>query len=247
MSLATSLPNRGFFLAPIISFLLLLVGVVPLSGYESVREVIEKYLSKEEERSVEIRSQLGEEESDEIVRFLHGKGIEAKKRQIKSIELQRVTERVWEIYVDEGDAVEAIMLLDEEGLPRKKKSSLFEEFINRQREAVPIDERYRYLADSIRDTIDKLPGVVHSEVLIRPLSVTKGEQVKAVVYIRHDGVLDDPHSALSDEIKSYVLRRVEGLDENDFVFVAEKEIPLHYDLPDLPAFPKEKERSSLED
>jgi type III secretory pathway lipoprotein EscJ len=216
--------------------LFLFIDSTQLLSYQAARYIIEEQLVDNDYQQISIRSQLTEEEANEIIQFLTDKDIPSEKVAARSDQLHQISERIWEIHVSPTDTVEAIILLDEAELPNRKRSSLFEEFVNRIREGYTMTEQHQVIARQLEEYLEEKPGIVNAEVLIKwdhdPFQ--KKEILKTMVYIRHTGTLDDPHSELAEGIKSHVLESVDDLEEDHFIFITEKESPVNYKFPTFP-------------
>ena len=175
---------------------------------------------------------LDEKEANEILVFLSSKGIEAQK--LPSSEgggtgAQKLA--LWDISVTESEAREAMSLLNQAGLPRRRGQNLLNIFQNTGLVPSELQDKIRYqagLAEQIASTIRKIDGVLDAEVQISfpeedPLNpgATKGK-ITSSVYIKHSGVLDDPNSHLLTKIKRLVAASVTGLDYDNVTVIPDR-------------------------
>ncbi len=175
---------------------------------------------------------LDEKEANEIIVFLSTRNITANK--VKSTEAggggAKIT--LWDISVDEERATEAMSLLNQSGLPRRKGQNLLGLFANVGLVPSEMQDQIRYqagLAEQIASTIRKIDGVLDAEVQISfpkedPLNpnAEKKQKITASVYIKHSGVLDDPNSHLVTKIKRLVAASITGLDFDDVTVIGDR-------------------------
>lgn len=214
--------------------ILSLIAIAPLKAYQAATAIIQEQLVDNHKEHIGIRSQLTEEEADEIILYLQERGISAEKKVSSTDQANRMSNQIWEVFVIPTDTVEAITLLDEAGLPNRRRSSIFEEFVNRIREGYTMTEPHQILAKQIEDYVENQPGIVNAEVLIKwDRDPFQDEEVlKTLLYIRHTGSLDDPHSEFAEGLKKHILDNVDNLEDEHLIFVTEREAPLNYELPD---------------
>jgi type III secretion protein J len=174
---------------------------------------------------------LDEREANEILVFLSGKGIEATKTQ--SAEAGGGTSKVilWDIQVNSDESTEAMAMLNQAGLPRRRSQNLLNIFAGGSLVPSELQEKIRYqagLAEQIASTIRKIDGILDAEVQISfpeedPLhpGQTKGK-ITASVYVKHNGVLDDPNSQLVSKIKRLVAASITGLDYNNVTVIGDR-------------------------
>lgn len=175
---------------------------------------------------------LDEKEANEIIVFLASKGIAATKFQ--SLEgtgpgSSKVV--LWDVKVDETQGNEAMALLNQAGLPRKRSQSLLGIFAGGGLVPSELQEKIRYqagLAEQISSTIRKIDGILDAEVQISfpeddPLNpgVKKGK-ITSSVYVKHNGVLDDPNSHLITKIKRLVAASITGLDYDNVTVIGDR-------------------------
>jgi len=218
----------------VVTFFILSAARLP--AYQYTDELIQYEVDKENGASlVIVRSQLTEEEANIIIDFLSSNGLVATKEQTKSEQLAQLSENSWEVYVTSGDAVEAIVSLDQEKLPLRKKNLLFEEYMRRQRERFQSYGDNSEIIDSVQEEVQKIPGVTDVEVLInKPLIDQKNfGRIQATLYVRHNGSLDDPNSDFSIKIKKIAIDLIPDLKMKNLVLITEKDAPTKYELPDF--------------
>lgn len=175
---------------------------------------------------------LDEKEANEILVFLSSKGIEASKVQEVAGGGGGQKAVLWDIIVDEEKGNEAMSLLNQAGLPRRRGQNLLGIFSNVGLVPSEMQEKIRYqagLAEQIASTIRKIDGVLDAEVQIsfpeeNPLDTLheKKQKITASVYVKHSGVLDDPNSHLITKIKRLVAASVTGLDYDNVTVIADR-------------------------
>jgi len=176
---------------------------------------------------------LDEREANEILVFLSTKNIDAIKVQsaggggggggAKVV--------VWDISVPDTQSLEAMSLLNQAGLPRRRSQNLLNIFTGAGLVPSEMEQKIRYnqgLAEQIASTLRKIDGVLDAEVQISfpeedPLNPTvKKQPITASVYVKHNGVLDDPNSHLTTKIKRLVAASVPGLDYDNVTVIGER-------------------------
>lgn len=175
---------------------------------------------------------LDEKEANEIVVFLSNKGVDAVK--VKSTEGgggggSKMT--LWDISVPEEQATEAMSILNQSGLPRRRGQNLLGIFSNSGLVPSEMQEKIRYqagLAEQIASTIRKFDGVLDAEVQVSfpeedPLNPgkTKGE-ITASVYVKHSGILDDPNTHATTKIKRLVTGAITGLKYDNVTVISDR-------------------------
>ena len=175
---------------------------------------------------------LDEKEANEIVVFLSNKGIQAIK--VKSTEGaggggSKLT--LWDISVPEEQTTEAMSILNQSGLPRRRGQNLLGIFSNSGLVPSEMQEKIRYqagLAEQIASTIRKFDGVLDAEVQVSfpeedPLNPgkTKGD-ITASVYVKHSGILDDPNTHAITKIKRLVTGAITGLKYDNVTVISDR-------------------------
>lgn len=175
---------------------------------------------------------LDEREANEIIVFLAGKNIDATKIPSSEGGGPGATKVVlWDIQVNESQALEAMSLLNQAGLPRRRGESLLNIFSSGGLVPSELQEKIRYqagLAAQIASVIRKIDGVLDAEVQIsfpeeNPLNPAERKgKITASVYVKHNGVLDDPNTHLDTKIKRLVAASVPGLDYDNVTVVGDR-------------------------
>lgn len=176
---------------------------------------------------------LDEKEANEIMVFLASKNIDSTKVLSSDAGGGGGSKIVlWDIRVDGSQANEAMALLNQSGLPRRKGQSLLGIFSTGGLVPSELQEKIRYqagLAEQIASTIRKIDGVLDAEVQIsfpevdplHPEAESK-QKITASVYVKHSGVLDDPNSHLLTKIKRLVASSITGLDYDNVTVIADR-------------------------
>lgn len=207
----------------------------------------------------EIVSSLKEKEANEIIVFLASYGIDAEKTATSTGAAGGGAdqEKLWSITVPTNQATDALALLNKAGLPRRPGPSLLSLFPKSGLVSSAQEEQIRYqegLAEQIAGTIRMIDGVTDAVVQIS-FPVTEAtvtgtaervESVRASVYVKHTGILDDPNSQLITKIKRLVAASVVGLEYANVTVVADRaryaDISLDHDAALLPDDEMEYER-----
>ncbi len=176
---------------------------------------------------------LDEREANEILVFLASKNIYAQKLPSKVGQGAggAVKEQLWDIAVPIANADQAMAILNAAGLPRRRSQSLLNIFSAGGLVPSEMQEKIRYqsgLAEQIASTIRKIDGVLEADVQLSfpeedPLNpnAPKGK-VTASVYVKHNGVLDDPNLHLVTKIKRLVASSVPSLDFDDVTVIGDR-------------------------
>lgn len=178
-----------------------------------------------------IVNSLDEREANGIIVFLSSKGIDAVK--VKSTEGggggSKLT--LWDISVPEEQAIEAMSMLNQAGLPRRSGQSLLGIFSNSGLVPSEMQEKIRYqagLAAQIASTIRKFDGVLDAEVQVSfpeedPLNPGKSKgEITASVYVKHSGILDDPNTHAVTKIKRLVTGAITGLKYDNVTVISDR-------------------------
>lgn len=212
------------------------------------------------EKSATIVNDLNEREANEIVVFLSSKGIPAMKVQSAAAAGPGGESAVmWSIAVDEKQEVEAMAILNRNGLPRMKEVSLLTLFAKSGLISSEREENIRFqagLAAQIAGTIRKIDGVIDAVVeLSIPQQTTiaiggeTGEQQRptAAVFVKHQGILDDPNSHLVTKIKRLVAGSIAGLEISDVTVISDRSRFTDITIGDMPQdiSPEAKEYVSI--
>lgn len=171
---------------------------------------------------------LDEKEANEILVFLANKNVNAEKVQAPSADTKII---LWNISVESSQANEAMALLNQAGLPRRRGQNLLGIFSNAGLVPSGMNEKIRYqagLAEQIASTIRKIDGVLDADVQISfpeedPLNPNATKQkITASVYVKHNGVLDDPNAHLATRIRRLVASSINGLDYDNVTVIGDR-------------------------
>ncbi|CDZ79811.1 Nodulation protein NolT precursor [Candidatus Rubidus massiliensis] len=175
---------------------------------------------------------LEEKEANEIIVYLSTRGIDTVKVRTNEGGAGGGNRAVvWDIAVKQSQATEAMSLLNQVGLPRRRSQNLLNLFSTVGLVPSELQEQIRYqagIAEQIASTIRKIDGILDAEVqisfpkedLLNP--GTQKERVTASVYVKHNGVLDDPNSHLTTRIKRLVSASVTGLDYDNVTIIPDR-------------------------
>lgn len=184
-----------------------------------------------------IINNVDEREANEIVVFLASKGIPAQKMAATSAAPgAAAAAATWNIAVDSKKATEAMSILNYNGLPRLKTTNLLQLFAKSGLMTSGTEDQIRYqagLAAQISGMIRKIDGVIDAEVQLSfpttsatppapGAAPTAPQKITAAVYVKHQGILDDPNSHLVLKIKRLVAGSVTGLDINDVTVISDR-------------------------
>lgn len=175
---------------------------------------------------------LDEKDANEILVFLSGRGVTATKVPAEGGGGGGAAkEALWNISVPEEQATEAMALLNQVGLPRRRGQNLLGIFSNVGLVPSGLEQKIKYqagLAKQIAHTIRKIDGVLDAEVQISfpeedPLNPTAPKQkTTASVYVKHSGILDDPNAHLGTRIRRLVAGSVPGLDYDNVTVIGDR-------------------------
>lgn len=205
------------FSSRFISYLLLIVVGLGLTSCESSKRIV---------------NGLDERDANEIVVFLDTHNIKA--RKIQSAEASGTGAAktfLWDIEVNQDDAMQAMAILNQNGLPRRRGQNLLGIFANSGLVPSEMQDTIRYqagLGEQIANVIRKIDGVLDAEVQISfpkedPLNPNATKQkITASVYVKHSGVLDDPNAHLPTKIKRLVAASVPGLDFDNVTVIGDR-------------------------
>lgn len=213
------------------------------------------------EKPTTIVNNVEEREANQIVVYLATKGIAAQKIAAPTAggAAAATTELMFNISVDETQTVEAMAALNQGGFPRKKGISLLDLFAKSGLVSSEKEEKIRYqagLAAQIAATIRKIDGVIDADVelsipqeeVVMPGAETQTQaRVTAAVYVKHQGVLDDPNSHLITKIKRLLAGSVPGLSTSDVTVIPDRAwfAELSVDTPPEEITPVAKEYVSI--
>lgn len=178
-----------------------------------------------------------EREANEIVVFLASKGIASSKVASSGGGPGGASGGVkWNISVDTKKATDAMAFLNQNGLPRIKGTNLLDLFAKQGMMSSDKEDSIRYqagLSEQIAGTIRKIDGVIDASVQISfptndnsnaalPWEQGAPQKITAAVYVKHQGIIDDPNSHLVIKIKRLVAGSVNGLDINDVTVISDR-------------------------
>lgn len=178
-----------------------------------------------------IVNSLDEKDANEILVFLSSRNIDAEKVKAESAGGGGSKEVKWDIVVKTPDGAEAMRLLNQQGLPRRRSENLLGVFSSSGLVPSDLQEKIKYraaLAAELASTIRKYEGVLDADVLVSfpeedPLNPGKMKgKITAAVWVKHSGVLDDPNSHMISRIKRYVASAVTGLDPDNVTVIGER-------------------------
>lgn len=185
-----------------------------------------------------IINDVDEREANEIIVFLASRGISSEKMQTVSTGANAAGNEAvkWSITVNGAHSTKAMAILNQNGLPRKKGMNLLDLFAKAGLMSSEKEETIRYqagLAEQIANMIRKIDGVLDADVQVsfppsEASSMAYGSQqeklkkITAAVYVKHQGILDDPNSHLVSKIKRLVSGSVTGLDLNDVTVISDR-------------------------
>lgn len=174
---------------------------------------------------------LDEREANEILTYLNGRSIKAEKVAAVAAGGGANAAPKWNITVDSIDANEAMGVLNAVGLPRRPEENLLGIFTNSGLVPSDTQEQIRYqagLASQLSSVIRKFDGVIDADVQLSfpkedPLNPQASKNlVSAAVYVKHNGVLDDPNSHLESKIRRLVANSVPNLLYDNVTVVGER-------------------------
>ena len=176
-----------------------------------------------------IVSDLPEGEANEILVYLASKGIPALKLKGSS-EGGGGTAVTYEISVPEEQSLEAMAVLNSAGLPRPKGTSLLDIFQGGGMMQNDTERAIRYqagLAEQLAGMIRRFDGILEAAVVLSiptadQLNANPAQKTTASVYIKHQGVLDDPNNQLSNKIRRLLSGSVSNLSVDDVIVVSDR-------------------------
>lgn len=196
--------------------------------------ILTAFLTTGCENASVIISNLDEREANLIVVFLESKGIKAQKIKASSGTEIGGGEAgpKFNISVGESHTIEAMAVLNRNGLPRKQGTNLLSLFAKQGLMSSDREETIRYqagLAQQITNTILLIDGVIDATVQLSfPTEETllpgqqQKEQITAAVYVKHQGMYDDSSLHLENKVKRIVSGSVTGLDINNVTVISDR-------------------------
>jgi type III secretion protein J len=187
------------------------------------------------EENRNIVSGIDEREANIIIVFLDSKGIKATKQEMPTAPGASAGEgntTLFSINVDPKNAISAMAILNSNGLPRRQGINLLDLFAKQSLMTTDKEETIRYqagLAQQITNMILMIDGVIDAQVQISFPEATTGapeeamkQKVTAAVFVKHQGIVDDPNSHLENKIRRLVSGSIQGLDVNDVTIVSDR-------------------------
>jgi type III secretion protein J len=180
-----------------------------------------------------IVNNVEERDANEILVFLASKGIEAQKVVAASSGVGANTpSNLYAINITSAKAVEAMAALNKVGLPRRQGVTLLQLFAKSGLMSSTMEDTVRYqagMAEELKNTIRKIDGVLDADVQISfppanatPIPGVAPPKTTAAVYVKHQGVLEDPNSHLEVKIKRLLAGSVNGLDYENVSVISDR-------------------------
>lgn len=180
-----------------------------------------------------ILNNLEEREANVIVVFLESRGIDATKSPVKSSGGAGDTGAPkFNIGVPSKLAVEAMSILNQNGLPQRHGTTLLELFAKSGFMSTDREETIRYqagLAQQLVNVILMIDGVIDANVQLSFPDITEDNFDQSVikvptaaVFVKHQGIFDDPNSHLIVKIKRLVSGSIQGLTLDNVTVVSDK-------------------------
>lgn len=174
-----------------------------------------------------IVNSVGERAANEIVVLLNNKGILAEKipSPVSAVG-GTTTEIMWDIAVPAEQITDALIILNQAGLPRVKGTSLLDLFGAQGLVPSDMQDKIRYqegLSEQLASTIRKMEGILDANVQITfPPEEETGKPLTASVYVQHRGMLDNPNSLAVIKIKRLVASAVPNLSEENVTVITDR-------------------------
>lgn len=160
-------------------------------------------------RTIEIQTNVPENDANEMVGVLLKQGVFAEKRTTK----EGAT-----VLVPEADIGQAMDILASHGLPRKQTTGLGEIFKKEGMISTPLEERARYifgLSQELEKTLSQMDDVVSARVhVVLPERIAPGEPImpsSAAIFIKHKKGFNI--DLLTPRIRSLVSTSIPGLSD----------------------------------
>ena len=185
------------------------------------------------ESNQSIVNNVEEREANEIVVYLASKGIAAQKIQGAAPETGgNQTAIMYNINVAGNRAVDAMAMLNRVGLPRMQGTTLLTLFAKSGLVSSDREETIRYQAgqaEELKNIIRKMDGILDADVQISfppaESSLAPGAtppKTTASIYVKHQGVMEDPNSHLESKIKRLVSNSINGLDFENVSVISDR-------------------------
>ncbi len=181
-----------------------------------------------------IVSNIDERDANEIVVFLASKGIVAQKisAPASGAAAAGAPSELFNIAVSDEQSTQAMALLNRYGLPRRQGTNLLALFAGGGLVQSDWENTVRYqagLAEELKNTIRKMDGVLDADVQISfpPTEATPAPgapppRATAAIYIKHQGVMEDPNSHMEVKIKRLMAGSVNNLAFEDVSVIADR-------------------------
>lgn len=181
-----------------------------------------------------IVTSIDEREANEIVVFLASKGISAQKLEAPAsgAAAAGTPTNLFNISVSQDQATQAMALLNRYGLPRRQGTNLLALFAGGGLVSSDREETIRYqagLAEELSNTIRKMDGVLDADVQISfppaeatPVPGAPAPKITAAVYVKHQGIMDDPNSHMEIKIKRLMAGSINGLAFEDVSVISDR-------------------------
>lgn len=174
-----------------------------------------------------------ERDANEIIVFLASKGVEAQKVLTPSSGIGATApSNLYSIVVSSSQGVDAMAILNKVGLPRPQGITLLDLFAKSGLMSSTMEDTVRYqagMAEQIKNTIRKIDGVIDADVQISypPANTiqapgTAPPKTTAAIYVKHQGILEDPNSHIEVKIKRLVSGSINGLDYNNVFVISDR-------------------------
>jgi type III secretion protein J len=198
--------------------LLFLLTVVLLAGCENNQSIV---------------NNIEEREANEIVVYLASKGIAAQKVQASSGEMGGTgPSNMYNINVAGDRSTDAMSMLAKVGLPRAQGTTLLNLFAKSGLMSSEREETIRFQAgqaEELKNIIRKIDGVIDADVQISfpPVETTPTPgavlpKTTASVYIKHQGIMEDPNSHLETKIKRLVSSSINALEFENVSVISDR-------------------------
>lgn len=185
------------------------------------------------ETTTEVVSNIDEKEANVIIVLLESKGITATKVKAASGPGAGNATVKYTIMVPQSSSIDAIAYLNQSGFPKKQAPTLLQLFSSSGLVTSNKEETIRYqagLTEEINGMILMIDGVIDSKVQLSfpqedstpGVGNQEKQSITAAVYVKHQGVIDDPNTHLVNKIKRLVAGSIAGLDVNDVTVVSDR-------------------------
>lgn len=184
------------------------------------------------ESSHTIVNNVDERQANEIVVFLSSYGIAAQKSpSTSSGGAGTGPSNMWNIAVPPTKTTEAMAILNRVGLPRRTSTSLLDLFGQTGLMSSDKQETIRYqmgLEKDLENMIRQIDGVVDAVVKLSfpeeqgiGAEATK-EKPRAAIFVKHEGVVDNPNSHLVTKIRRLIASSVAELTFDNVTVVSDR-------------------------